>query len=122
MVAMSTIGTILSIVLAVAFAGAGATKVANVGPHEAEFPRYRLPGIDPQRARVLVGAVELVAALLLLIAAIAASSALAVIGAIVVLVMMIGALATHARIGDAPPVMAPAAVLGILAVLLLILA
>jgi putative oxidoreductase len=119
---MSTIGTMLSLVLAVAFAGAGGTKVANVGPHEAEFPRYRLPSIDPQRARVLVGAVELAAAVVLLIAAIAASTALAVIGAIVVLVTMIGALATHARIGDAPPVMAPAAVLGILAALLLILA
>ncbi len=36
--------------------------------------------------------------------------------------MLVGALGTHAQIGDAPPVMAPAAVLAILAVLLLILA
>ncbi len=119
---MSTIATILSVVLAVAFAGAGGSKVANVGPHEKEFPRYRLPAIDPQQARVLVGAVELVAALLLLIAAIAASAALAVIGAIVVLLTMIGALGTHVRIGDPPPAMVPGAVLAILAILLLILA
>ena len=119
---MSTIGTILSIVLAAAFAGAGGTKVANVGPHEKEFPRYRLPALDPQQARVLVGTVELVAAVLLLIAAIASSTALAMIGAIVVLLTMLGAVGTHARIGDPPPAMAPAAVLGILAVLLLILA
>ncbi|MEO8967909.1 MAG: hypothetical protein ABI355_09900 [Solirubrobacteraceae bacterium] len=84
---MSTIGTILSTLLALAFAGAGGTKVANVDPHETEFPRYRLPSMDPQQARMLVGA-----------------------------------LGTHAQIGDAPPVMAPAAVLAILAVLLLILA
>ncbi len=119
---MSTIGTIISLVLAVAFAAAGGSKVANVGPHEKEFPRYRLPAIEPQRARVLVGTVELVAALLLLIAAIAASTGLAVVGAIVVLLTMIGALGTHARIGDPPPVMMPAAVLAILGVLLLILA
>jgi hypothetical protein len=35
---------------------------------------------------------------------------------------MIGAVGTHARIGDPPPKMMPAAVLGILGVLLLILA
>jgi uncharacterized membrane protein YphA (DoxX/SURF4 family) len=119
---MSTIGTVLSIVLAVAFAGAGGTKIANVGPHEAEFPRYNLPAIDAQRARVLVGAIELIASLLLIIAVIAASPGLAVVGAIVVILMMIGAVGTHARIGDPPPKMMPAAVLGILGVLLLILA
>ena len=121
-VVMSTIGTILSLVLAVAFGAAGGTKVANVGPHEKEFPRYRLPAVDPQQARVLVGAVELVAALLLLIAAIASSTALAVIGASVVLLTMVGALGTHVRIGDPPPAMMPGTVLAILAVLVLILA
>ncbi len=118
---MSTIGTILSLILAVAFFGAGGTKVANVGPHEAEFPRYRLPAIDAQLARVLVGLTELVAALLLLIAAIASSTSLAVVGAIVVILTMIGAVATHLRLGDPPPKLAPAAVLGVLGVLLLIL-
>ncbi|MEA2212703.1 MAG: DoxX-like family [Solirubrobacteraceae bacterium] len=121
-VVMSTIGTILSLILGVAFAGAGGTKVANVGPHEAEFPRYRLPAVEAQRARVLVGLTELVAALLLLIAAIASSTGLAVVGAIIVILTMIGAVATHARIGDPPPKMAPATVLGVLGVLLLILA
>ncbi len=119
---MSTIGTILSIVLAVAFAGAGGTKVANVGPHEAEFPRYKLPAIDAQRARILVGAVELIAAALLIIAAIANSTGLAAVGAILVILTMIGAVSTHVRIGDPPPKMVPAAALGILGVLLLILA
>jgi hypothetical protein len=119
---MSTIGTILSVILAVAFAGAGGTKVANVGPHEAEFPRYRLPVVEAQMARVLVGLAELVAALLLLIAAIASSTGLAVVGAILIIITMIGALATHVRIGDPPPKMAPPAVLGVLAVLLLVLA
>jgi putative oxidoreductase len=118
---VSTIGTILSIVLAVAFAGAGGTKVANVGPHEEEFPRFNLPAIDPQVARVFVGAVELIAAVLLIIAAIAGSTGLAIVGAIVVILTMIGAVGTHARIRDPLPKMMPAAVLGILGVLLLIL-
>lgn len=119
---MSTIGTILSIVLAIAFVGAGGTKVANVGPHEEEFPRYNLPAVEAQTARVLVGAVELIAAVLLIIAAIAGSTGLAVVGAIIVILTMIGAVSTHARIGDPPPKMMPAAALGILGVLLLILA
>ena len=119
---MSTIATILSVVLGVAFAGAGGTKVANVGPHETEFPRYRLPVVEAQRARVLVGLTELVAAVLLLIAAIASSTALAVVGAIIVILTMIGAVATHIRIGDPPAKTAPATVLGVLAVLVLILA
>ena len=119
---MSTIATILSVILGVAFAGAGGTKVANVGPHEAEFPRYRLPAVEAQVARVLVGLTELVVALLLLIAAIASSTGLAVVGAIIVILTMIGAVATHVRIGDPPPKMAPATVLGVLGVLLLILA
>ena len=118
---MSTIGTILSIVLAVAFTAAGGTKVANVGPHEEEFPRFNLPAIDAQMARVLVGAVELIAAVLLFIAAIAGSTGLAVVGAIIVILTMIGAVGTHARIGDPPTKMMPAAVLGILGVLLVIL-
>jgi putative oxidoreductase len=121
-VVMSTIGTILSLILGVAFVGAGGTKVANVGPHEAEFPRYRLPAVEAQRARVLVGLTELVAAVLLLIAAVAGSKGLAIVGAIIVILTMIGAVGTHARIGDPPPKMVPATMLGVLAVLLLILA
>jgi putative oxidoreductase len=73
-------------------------------------------------ARVLVGLTELVAALLLLIAAITSSTGLAVVGAIIVILTMIGAVVTHARIGDPPTKMAPATVLGVLGVLLLILA
>ena len=119
---MSTIATVLSVILGVAFLGAGGTKVANVGPHEAEFPRYRLPVVEAQTARVLVGAIELVAAVLLLIAAIASSTGVALVGAILVIVTMIGAVATHVRIGDPPPKMAPATVLGILGLLVLILA
>ena len=69
-------------------------------------------------ARILVGAVELIAAVLLIIAG---STGLAVVGAIVVILIMIGAVATHARIGDPTPKMVPAAALGILGVLLLIL-
>jgi len=117
---VSTIGTVLSIALAVAFAAAGGTKVANVGPHEEEFPRFNLPVIDAQMARVLVGVVELIA-LLLFIAAIAGSTGLAVVGAIIVILTMIGAVGTHARIGDPPTNMMPTAVLGILGVLLVVL-
>ena len=122
MVVMTTIATVLSVVLGVAFIGAGGTKVANVGPHEAEFPRYRLPIVQPQMARVVVGLTELAAAVLLLIAAITSSTALAVVGAVIVILTMIGAVATHIRIGDPPGKMAPATVLGALAIVLLVLA
>ncbi len=118
---MSTIGTILSLVLAAAFAGAGGTKVANVGPHETDFERYQLPVLPAQRARLAVGCVELVAAVLFVIAVIASSKAVAVAAAIIVVLTMAGALSTHVRIHDPAPKMAPATVLGILAVLVIVL-
>lgn len=119
---VSTLATILSAVLAFAFLGAGGSKVANKGPHEAEFERYGLPGLPPQTARVVVGAVEVLAALLLALAAILGSSGLAVVGAIIVVAAMLGALATHARLGDPPPAFIPATVLLVLAAVLLAVA
>jgi putative oxidoreductase len=119
---MSAAATVLSIVLGVAFLLAGGTKVANLGPHEEEFVRYDLPGLPPQLARVLVGSVELGAMALLAIAAIASSDTVALIGAAVVIAAMAGALATHIRLRDAPSVMAPPAILALLAVALVVVA
>ncbi|MDQ6745448.1 MAG: DoxX family protein [Actinomycetota bacterium] len=119
---MSTAATILSVVLGAAFLGAGGTKLANVGPHEAEFERYRLPALPAQTARMAVGMVELLAALLLIVGAIASSSGVAVVGAVIVILAMLGALGTHLRLGDKPPQMAPAALLAVVAVLVLVLA
>jgi putative oxidoreductase len=119
---MSTAGTVISVVLGLAFLAAGGSKLANLGPHEQEFVRYDLPGPPPQLTRVLVGSVELIAAALLAIAAIASSSSVAIIGAIVVIFAMTGALATHLRLRDSAAQMAPAAMLGILAVVLVVVA
>jgi putative oxidoreductase len=116
---MSTVGTVLSIVLGIAFLGAGATKVANAGPQEEEFIRYRLPAPPPQTARVLVGLTELTATVLLAIGAIADSRGVAVVGGIVVIATMLGALATHARIHDPLAKMAPAIILGLAGVALI---
>jgi len=117
---MSTAGTVLSIVLGLAFFAAGGTKVANLGPHEKEFVRYGLPGLPPQAARVMVGATELTATVLLAIGAIADSRTVAVIGALLVIVAMLGALATHLRIHDPVEKMIPPALLGLVAVALLV--
>jgi len=63
-----------------------------------------------------------VAAVLLLLGAATDGSGLAIAGAALVLATMAGALATHVRIGDAPPRMAPPAVLAVIAVVLLVTA
>jgi uncharacterized membrane protein YphA (DoxX/SURF4 family) len=115
---MSTFATILSALLGLAFLGAGGTKLANVGPHEQEFARYDLPGVPAQTARVLVGATEVLAAVLLLIAVVTDSAGLARVGAVILVVAMIGAVGTHLRLRDPVPTSAPAAVLGVLAAVL----
>lgn len=111
---MDTLPTILAAVLGVAFLAAGGTKLAGLKPHPEEFDRYDLPGLPPATARLAVGAIEILAAVLLLLGALTDSASLAVVGAIIVIVAMVGALATHGRLGDAPPKLVPAGVLLVL--------
>ncbi len=108
---MDTLPLIVSVVLGFVFIGAGGTKLAGKAPHPEEFARYDLPGASATTARLLVGAVEVVAALLLLLGAITDSSSLAVIGAAIVIAAMAGALATHGKLGDPPPKYLPAGIL-----------
>lgn len=116
---MTTLATILSALLGFLFVGAGGSKVANKGPHEQEFARYGLPSIPPQTARVVVGVIEVLAAVLLVIAAVTDSASLARIGAAIIVIAMIGAVATHLRLRDplAQSAPAPAAVLGVVLLL-----
>jgi uncharacterized membrane protein YphA (DoxX/SURF4 family) len=109
------VGTvILSVVLAAAFAMAGASKLAGAGQMRESaahlgiaYPRYRA-----------IGVLEVAAAAGLLIGlAVAALGAAAAIGLVL---LMIGALIFHRRTHDPPAVMAPAAVLLVLAIVLAI--
>lgn len=116
---MDALPTILSVVLSVAFLLAGGTKLAGAEPHPEEFERFGLPGLSPVAARLAVGTIETLAALLLLVGAISGAEGPAVVGAMMVLVTMVGALATHGRIGDPPPRLLPAGVLLVLAAIVI---
>jgi len=112
---MDTLPLIVSVVLGFVFIGAGATKLAGKAPHPEEFARFDLPGVSATAARLLVGAVEVVAAVLLLLGAITDSSSSAVIGAAIVVAAMVGALATHGKVGDPAPKYLPPAIFLVLA-------
>lgn len=119
---MSTFAVILSFVLGVAFLAAGGTKLVGMNPHPEEFARYDLPGATPEQARLGVGVVEVLAAVLLVFAGLAESTALAFLGGLIILATMVGAIATHLRLSDPPARLAPAGLLAALAVLLLVTA
>lgn len=74
---------------------AGGAKVAGQASQVAEFERYRYP----QWLRVGTGAVELLAGLSLL-AAFVAPSILAPVGSVLFGAVLVGAVATHARLDD----------------------
>jgi uncharacterized membrane protein YphA (DoxX/SURF4 family) len=106
---------VLSIVLALAFVGAGASKLTGQSAMRAAATHFE---IDWERYR-LIGVVELAgAAGVLLGLAVTALGALAAIG---LTLLMIAALVTHRRAGDPPSQMAPAAVLGVLSAITAVL-
>lgn len=74
---------------------AGGTKVAGQDSQVEEFERYRYP----QWLRVGTGTVELLAGLALL-AAFVGPSVLAPVGSILFGAVLVGAVATHARVAD----------------------
>ncbi len=108
---MDTVATIVCIVLALAFLGAGIPKVLRVAKFREEVRRWRLP----DAALPVIGLVEVLGAVLLLIGVITDSTGPAIAGALLLLVVAVGAVATHVRIKDPVPMTAPAAVLGVLA-------
>lgn len=119
---MGVVPTVLAFLLGVAFMAAGGTKLVGLEPHPEEFARYDLPGMTPRSARLGVGAVEVLAAIVLVLAGLSGSAALGYLGGLLVIGTMAGALATHLRLGDPRARIVPAAVLLGLAVALLITA
>jgi uncharacterized membrane protein YphA (DoxX/SURF4 family) len=111
---VSTLSTILAVVLGIAFAGSAIAKLSRQQKMVDEFERW---GYQPAMMTT-TGAVELLAAAMLLVGI--AVNSLAIAGALLILVVMTGALWTHARVKDPVKDWLPAAVLLVLAFVLLV--
>lgn len=101
------------IFLAVIFAGAGGAKLAGVTLIKANFERWGLP----DAARLGIGAIEVVLAVLAIVAL--GDDDLAKLVAAASLVVMAGALATHVRAKDEPKEYPPAILVTIAAIVVL---
>ncbi len=112
---MFVVLVVLSVLLAAAVAAAGGAKVAAVPQmrESATHLGFSLPTYQK------IGGLELVAALGLLVGL--AVQAVGLLAALGLFLLMFGALAFHVRAGDKPPVYAPAAVVGALALVVLVL-
>ncbi len=112
---MFVVLVVLSVLLAAAVAVAGGAKLAAVPQmkHSATHLGFSL------QAYQRIGGLELLAALGLLVGL--AVETVGVLAALGVFLLMFGALAFHARAKDEPPVYAPAAVVGTLALVVLVL-
>lgn len=119
---MGLVATILAFLLGALLMAAGGTKLVGMEPHPEEFARFDLPGFSPRVARLAVGAVEVLAAILLVFAGLSGSTALAYLGGLLVVATMVGAIATHLRLSDPAARLAPAGVLLGLAVALFLTA
>jgi uncharacterized membrane protein YphA (DoxX/SURF4 family) len=106
--------TVLLVILAVAFAGAGVMKLFGLGPTVANFERWRVP----EWSRTVVGAVEIgitTAAIWGLLGSAAGTQ----LAALLALWVMVGAIVVHGMAGDKPKETAPAIVLLVVAIALL---
>lgn len=101
------------VVLAVVFLGAGGAKLAGVPLIRANFERWGLP----DAARLGIGAIEVVLAVLAVLAL--GDDGLARVVAVAALVVMAGALATHVRAKDEPKEYPPAVLVTVAAILVL---
>lgn len=106
---MFAITVILSLLLAVAFVAAGSAKITNNPQIVSNLRRLRVDNalIRPIGVLEVLGAAGLVIGLAW--APLGAAAALGLFG------LMVGALRYHARAHDAPPALAPPALLGLLA-------
>jgi uncharacterized membrane protein YphA (DoxX/SURF4 family) len=117
---METIPIVLSLLLALGFLASGLSKIVGpqAGERRADIARLGLPAsITP-----VIGLVEIVAAGLLIAGVASDEPDFARLGAAVLVVTMHGALAAHLRVRDSLAHSAPAAVLGVLAVVTLVIA
>jgi len=117
---METVPIVLSVLLALAFLAAGLPKIAGpqAGQRRADIARLRLPrSVTP-----VIGLVEVAAAGLLVGGVVGDDPDLARLGAALLAVTMLGALFAHLRVRDSLAHIAPAAVLGVLAVVTVVVA
>ena len=105
---MSTLSTILAVILGVAFLAAGVPKLMNEEKVVANFERWGYA----DTIRTAVGAVEVLAAVMILVGI--AVQSLAVGGALILIFIMVGALATHSVHHDPPAQWLPPLVLLVL--------
>lgn len=108
---------VLAALLAVAFAGAGSMKLMKSRAELEPQMRWVADASDSQVKTV--GALELLGAIgVILPAAVNVAPILVPIAAVGLVLTMVGAVVVHARRHDPVPVMAPAIVLGVLALVL----
>ena len=112
---MGILLVILQITLGLAFLGAGGQKLAGSEPMVGVFDRFGYP----RWFMYFTGAVEVTGAVGVLAGIFA--PALALLGALLLAATMIGALFTHARVGDPAYRMGPPAALLALAVVVMAL-
>lgn len=112
---MTVATVILSILLALGFAAAGAAKVTN---HKAMADAAAHVGVSQQNFAVL-GGLEILGALGLLVGI--GLPTLGWLTALALLVLMIGAVGFHLRAGDTPSGYAPAASLAVISLVVMIL-
>ena len=107
---MFVLTVVLTAVLALAYTGAGGSKLAGIKPMRDAADHFGLPW---NRYRS-IGILEIAAVVGLLIGLVV--PALGVAAAVGLVALMIGALTFHLRAGDPPKVFAPVPVLALLAV------
>lgn len=112
---MTAVTVILSILLALGFAAAGAAKVTN---HKTMVDAATHVGVSQQNFAV-IGGLEILGAVGLLVGI--GLPTLGWLTALALLVLMLGAVGFHVRAGDAPAGYAPAASLGLVSLVVMIL-
>lgn len=114
---MEPLPLLLSLLLGLAFLGAGLSKIAGpvADQRRADIARFGLPpGVTP-----VIGLIEFVAGGLLIAAVAADEPDLARLGAALLVATMLGALFAHARVRDGAAYLATPAILGVLALVTL---
>lgn len=106
---------VLLAILAIGFAPAGAAKLAGIGGTRQNFERWAVP----EWSRPIIGAIEIAIAILAVVG-IFGNEGAQQIAAILALWVMVGAVVIHAMAGDKIQQVAPAIVLLIVALLLLV--
>src|ERR1700709_126032 len=102
---MTTLSTILAAILGVVFVASGIPKITGQAQVAANFERWGYP----EQIRIAIGAMEILAGVLLLAGI--AVPAIAITGFMIIFILMLGALSTHQRAKDPITMWIPAFVL-----------